>query len=570
MTFLVSPALTTKDLLVSESFDCEDAFGHGAFQKRLILLCALGAFLANSHALAFSLISRSVDYRCNLPSPQPNVSAIAAEEAEQLGRCLVYEYLEEGNVSRTVPCREWEYDEERARTTVVSAWNLVCQRKVLIAGVSVVQNAGSAVFGLAAGYLADSIGRAPVLVAAALVLLVSATASCLSRDYVTHAALKFFSAGSSTLTLIFSAVSLFEVTTHSNRPLHVAVSGTLGLLASDAWYFCMLQLGLRWELKLAVFILPSLALLPAYLTVYESPRWLIASGQYHRAEGVVLAAANANHFPLPSAACLLDRVKADMNRTSDRRATIVDALLSGFSIRQRALIMCGSFFSKAFALYVTVYTKEHRSTAWQPYSAIFFNFAGYATMHLLIRKVTMLTLIVTLFAALCVVQCLFIFNVAAGESGAVTETLTEVQIALYYIGGIVCFVYVLELFPTALRATAIGWAFACGRLGAVFALLSVALKNVGHENLALIAAEFFLFVSLLTLSRLPPATSIECTKMASRRCSREGKQNIERMKNTLVAARVEVGSKKSKSGTESSKTSSSARSNRSRRAKAKQ
>ncbi|KAL1485255.1 hypothetical protein MTO96_032079 [Rhipicephalus appendiculatus] len=573
MTFLVSPILTTKALLISESFDCNDAFGHGTFQKRLLLLCALGAFLANSHALAFSLISRSVDYRCKQPSPQSNMSAVASEEAEQLGQCLVYEGLAEDNVSRTVPCREWEYDEERARTTVVSAWNLVCQRKLLISVMSVVQNTGAAVFALVAGYVADSIGRAPVLVAAALMLLVSASASCLSGDYATHAALKFFSAGSSTLTLIFSAISLFEVTTHDNRPLHVAVSGTLGLLASDVWYFFMLQWSLRWDLELAAFILPALFLLPAYLTVYESPRWLIATGQYHRAEGVVLAAANTNHFPLPSAACLLNRVKADMNSTADRRATIVEALLSDISIRKRALIMCGSFFSNAFALYVVVYTKEQRSMPWQPYTSFFFNFAGYVIMHLLIRKATMLTVIVSLFATLCVIQCLFILNATAGESAVVTEALTEVHVAFYYTGGIVCFVYVLELFPTALRATVIGWAYACGRLGAIFAVLSLVLKNIGRENVALIAAEFLLFVSLLTLRSLPPATTVECTKMPSKRCSPESKQNIARMKNTLAVVlpvREDGGSKKSKISSESSKSSSSVRGGRTRRAKAKQ
>ncbi|KAH7961996.1 solute carrier family 22 member 16 [Rhipicephalus sanguineus] len=489
----------------------------------------------------------------------------AVEEAD---RCLVYEA--EGNVSRAVPCREWEYDVERARTTVVSAWNLVCQRKLLIAVMSVVQNSGAAVFALVAGYVADSIGRAPVLVAAALVLLVSASASCLSGDYVTHAALKFFSAGSSTLTLIFSAISLFEVTTHNNRPLHVAVSGTLGLLASDVWYFFMLQWSLRWDLELATFILPALLLLPAYLSVYESPRWLVAAGQCQRAEGVVLAAANTNHFPLPSSACLLDKVKADMNRSADRRETIVDALLSGISIRQRALIMFGSFFSNAFALYVVVYTNERRSMPWQPYTSFFFNFTGYVIMHLLIRKVTMLTVIVSLFAALCVVQCLFILNVTAGESAVVTEALTEVHVAFYYTGGIVCFVYVLELFPTALRATAIGWAYACGRFGAVSAMLSLLLKNIGRENVAFIAAEFILFVSLLTLRSLPPATTVECTKMASKRSSLASKQNIERMKNTLATVQADGGSKKSKIGSEGSKTPSSVRGGRSRRAKAKQ
>ncbi|KAL3243705.1 hypothetical protein MRX96_020093 [Rhipicephalus microplus] len=62
-----------------------------------------------------------------------------------------------------------------------------------------------------------------------------------------------------------SAISLFEVTTHDNRPLSIAVSITIGLLVADSWFFLLVPWSLRWERKLSVFLLPALVLLPTFL-----------------------------------------------------------------------------------------------------------------------------------------------------------------------------------------------------------------------------------------------------------------------------------------------------------------
>ncbi|XP_075534910.1 solute carrier family 22 member 7-like [Dermacentor variabilis] len=556
---LLSPARpTSRDLFTSEYFDCNDAFGHGTFQKRLMLLCALGAFLANIHALAFPLISKGVQYRCKQPHTSDSAAALkvataAREVGGQIGRCVVYEDPHNPNDTQTVPCQEWEYDEEWVNTTAVSKWNMVCGRKALITIMYAIQNAGPAVFVLTAGYFADTIGRVPVLLSAVGVLLVSTVAICLLNDYVAHAVVKFFSSGSALLTLTSSAISLFEVTIHDKRPLNIAVSATFGLLASDSWYFFLVPWNLRWERKLCVFILPALVLLPAFLMVDESPRWL----------GVVIAAAEKNHFPLANAACLVDSLKADATKKINRRkSTCAEELLSMFSIRRRALVLCGCFFSNSFALYAITFSIGQLYTPWVPFIAFTFNSTVYAIAHLLMRRLAMLTVITVLFAALCVVQCFLCLTVFS-QMDAATEVLLQTNIALYYSGAVVCFVYVLELFPTALRATAVGWTIACGRLGVGCALFSSLLKNAGLEYLAPAAAGGLLFASLLTLRILPPATTIECTKMASQGLSVQTQQNIELMKATLETRLSER--KNTKTSSESGSKSSSSRSRRYKR-----
>ncbi|KAL1425116.1 hypothetical protein MTO96_019464 [Rhipicephalus appendiculatus] len=263
--FFMPARPASRDMFTSEYFDCNDAFGHGAFQKRLMMLCALSAFLANIHALAFPLISKSVQYRCKQPYTNDSIAVVrngtARDISGQIGRCLVYEDPVNPNDTQTVPCVEWEYDEEWANSTAVSSWNMVCGRKPLIVVMYAIQNAGPAVFVLTAGHFADNYGRVPVLFTAVAVLSISTVAGCMFSDYATHAVFKFFSSGSSILTMTSSAISLFEVTTHDNRPLSIAVSMTIGLLVADSWYFLLVPWNLRWERKLSV--LPSASPGPA-------------------------------------------------------------------------------------------------------------------------------------------------------------------------------------------------------------------------------------------------------------------------------------------------------------------
>ncbi|XP_037274415.2 solute carrier family 22 member 7-like [Rhipicephalus microplus] len=554
----------SRDMFTCEYFDCNDAFGHGAFQKRLMMLCALSAFLANIHALAFPLISKSVQYRCKQPyandSKAFGKNGAARDDSRQIGECLVYEDPADPNDTQTVPCVEWEYDEDRAKSTAVSTWNMVCGRKPLIVVMYAIQNTGPAVFVLTAGYFADNYGRVPVLLTAIAVLTISTVAVCVFRDYAVHAVFKFFSSGSSILTMTSSAISLFEVTTHDNRPLSIAVSITIGLLVADSWFFLLVPWSLCWERKLSVFLLPALVLLPTFLLVHESPRWLIATGRFNRAEEVVIAAADKNHFPLANAACLIDSLKEDTtNRLNRRKSTCAEELLSLFSMRRRALVLCGCFFSNSFALYAITFSKGQLYTPWLPFIAFFFNSSVYGLAHWLMRRFAMLTVITILFAALCSVQC-FLCLTVFGEYDVATEALLQADIALYYSGAVVCFVYVLELFPTALRATAVGWTVACGRLGVGCALFLSMLINSGLEYVPPAVAGLLLFLSLLTLRILPPATTIECTKIACQETTYRDTQNIELMKATLDTRLSER--KKAKTPSESTNRSTTSRSRR--------
>ncbi|XP_077560723.1 solute carrier family 22 member 7-like [Haemaphysalis longicornis] len=549
MNVLQLSILLSKDLLTCESFDCYDVFKHGPFQRRLLLFRSLAFFLMNANSFVLHLITSDVGHWCKRP-PHSNMSAapwitsaIPLEPDGSLSRCLRFEHPDEPNNTNTIPCEEWEVEQQLASTTIVSEWNLVCQRRSLITVLVLVHNGACAMFAIAAGSLADSAGRFRVLLVVIITLLVSTAAACLSDSYVVYASLRFFVGGSAAVTMALSLVALFEVTTHAKRPLHIVLAGTVRVVFSDLWYVGWTPVQLGWKLKQMLFVLPTLLLLPALPYIEESPRWLTGQGRLRSAEDVMLSAAKSNIFPTSSTAWLHNKLKGDMSTNAARLTTIQD-LLHGLSIRQRALFLCFSFFSITLAAFAIFFSPLHRRSVWLHLPSFLTTLAVYAVMHVLIRRLTMLAVISGWFMVIGILQCLMRIAVGAGFLLA-SEVLLILAKAFYYFGSVLCFVYAIELFPSAVRGTAACWTFACGRLGAVVTSVTLVLQKVGREDAAFAFSGALLFAAVLAMRRLPHETTVECAESAARRASTVVKRRMDHMKQTIKERPEEPGKPKS-------------------------
>ncbi|XP_075534889.1 solute carrier family 22 member 7-like [Dermacentor variabilis] len=488
---------------------------------------------------------RDVKYRCKVPAPPPHYNGSALEwrsllipkEAHgELSICHRYEYLEEpnGSTPNTIPCGEWLYDDddEPARTSIVSDWDLVCERRILVSVMIAVDVAGSLLITVIGGSLADTIGRLPVLLACAVVLIISTIAGCLSGSFVTFVAVKIFSSGSVTALVNITVTSVFEITTHNNRPLHVIFAATLGLLFSDMWYATVTTVKLGWMLKLAVFIFPTVLTLPAFCVVFESLRWLIARVRFKEAEVVMMSAAAINRFPIHFTALTLDKAKTAMVRNAMRLPSIDHDMLSGYSMRRRALLLSLSYFSMTFSAFIPSFATRNRNEPWYTLGSFSVDLLGYAMMHLLITRVSIVTVMNVWFSVLGLLECL-LSVVVGGGAGVMIQALVMIATAVFYSGSILCFVYTLELFPTAIRGTVVCWVFACGRLGAVLAIAVLEFQKHGRADLVHAVAGTLLFASMFAQGGLPRATSVECTKMDYRRASFVPERRMEYMKKTL-------------------------------------
>ncbi|KAL1421434.1 hypothetical protein MTO96_004127 [Rhipicephalus appendiculatus] len=68
--------LAAADLLTSEYFDCQEGFGDGVFQWRLLMLCTVAIFLINGQVVLIPAVSSDVDHWCKRPAGS-NISADA-------------------------------------------------------------------------------------------------------------------------------------------------------------------------------------------------------------------------------------------------------------------------------------------------------------------------------------------------------------------------------------------------------------------------------------------------------------------------------------------------------------
>ncbi|KAK8765480.1 hypothetical protein V5799_031908 [Amblyomma americanum] len=539
MDLLCPGRLEGRDLLASEEFDCNDGFGHGVFQRRMLALYALSLFCLSSHIYSIPLIAKDVDHWCKRP-PHANVStldwkhvAIPLEADGHPSRCRMYEHPNDLNDTSTVPCTAWDYDDELAVTSVVSQWDLVCDRKFMLYAVPIVSIFSVAAFGITAGSAADARGRRPVLMTSVGVLLVSTVGLCVATTYAVHSAMKVIASGSVSAANIVTGVLLFEVTTHENRPLHVVVAGAVAVVITDLWGAIMGPMKVHWALKQAVFLAPTYLSASTLCLVIESPRWLVSKARYRATEDAMLAAADANKFPLQNTASLMNKLKAKAAGKSDQSNRSFDLdVLQGVSVRKRSLVAFFSCFSIYFVLRVVVLSSVMRAATILPWISFGVVALSLAAMLFVITKVTMLVFISTCFAMLGVVLCLL--SLASGlEPVILSQALAVCAKALGLIGNIVWGAYSLELFPTAVRGTAFGWIYGFGGLGAVSAAVIVRLKAVGREDVVFAVSGSLMFASLLAVGMLPRNTTVECARTAVRRASFSKQQSMEHMRNTL-------------------------------------
>ncbi|XP_077508265.1 solute carrier family 22 member 10-like [Amblyomma americanum] len=277
-------------------------------------------------------------------------AAIPLEADGQYSRCHQYANPYKSNDTSTVPCTAWEYDEDQAATSMVSHWDLVCDRRFLRVVLVFLNVAGLTTAGIAAGSIADTVGRRPVLMGTTASLLASTTVLCLGRTFPVHAVAKFIASGSAAAQFIAAGIIYFEVTIHENRPLHVVIAGAVAVVISELWLTVMRHMTIHWALKQAVFLAPTFLSAAAFCVGVESPRWLVAKARFQKAEDVMLAAAETNLFPLYNTACLLDKLKGKACMSSLAITTDSPVVKQGLVMSAKALVFVGYIVLATFSL----------------------------------------------------------------------------------------------------------------------------------------------------------------------------------------------------------------------------
>ncbi|XP_050453891.1 organic cation transporter protein-like isoform X2 [Cataglyphis hispanica] len=248
----------------------------GKWQIIVCLAISLVKFPVAWHQLAIVFMAPHQDYNCTAPAT-----------VDSKDQCMV-------NVNGTLAkCTEWEYDRRIFPETIISQWNLVCdrthyaniQQSILMFGVLL----GNIIF----GSLADRYGRKKPLMISIVLQLLSGIGCAIVPWFQVLLLMKLLSALATGGTMVTSYVICMEIVgTKWRAAITVLYQIPFSLghmsLAGLAFWFR------HWQRLQIAITLPSIILLSYWWIVPESPRWLLAMGKQREACKVLQRAANIN------------------------------------------------------------------------------------------------------------------------------------------------------------------------------------------------------------------------------------------------------------------------------------
>jgi putative MFS transporter len=271
------------------------------------------------------------------------------------------------------------------------------------------------------------------------------------------------------------------------------------LLGDDGW---------RWFLASAA--VPALVLLILRLGTPESPRWLVSRGRHDEAQAVLTKV----YGP--------DATVADIAVESAVKPTWRDLLRGGYLGR---LIYVVTFYTCSNIPVFAIYTFGPDILAAFGMSGFSHN-TGAALLEFLFLVGVVAALCVinktgrrrmVIWGSLCAGLCLLVLGIAPGASPFIVVTAFA-GFALFNGGPqVLTWVYPNELFPTAVRATAVGLITAFTRVGSAVGvfLVPLSLEHLGIGGTMIVAAALLLFAAGVSTVWAPETTGLSLDDASS-------------------------------------------------------
>ncbi|KYQ56702.1 Organic cation transporter protein, partial [Trachymyrmex zeteki] len=444
----------------------------GRWQIIVCLAISLVKFPVAWHQLAIVFMAPHQDYNCTEP-------AITEEYSKD--QCTV-------NLNGTrIKCTEWEYDRKIFPETIISQWNLVCdrthyaniQQSILMFGVLL----GNIIF----GSLADRYGRKTPLMISVILQLLSGIGCAVVPWFYALLLLKLLSALATGGTMVTSYVICMEIVGIKWRAAITVlyqIPFSLGhmSLAGLAFWFR------HWQHLQIAITLPSIVLLSYWWIIPESPRWLLAMEKQRAACKILQKAVNINNVKNVNIPEIVKKHCSRQNlkkSTLDYKASFLD-LFRTPNMRIKSLSIFFNWIVCGMGLFgISQYIGQVGGDIFINFAVsgaiqIPGNFVAWWAMNTLGRRITLIC-----SNSISGVACLFLIIVSNTTIHSFlidTEWLRLLLTCLGIVGMSVSFttVYLFsgELFPTVVRNIGIGTSSMCARIGSILAPFVVSLNNI--------------------------------------------------------------------------------------------
>ncbi|KAH7956042.1 solute carrier family 22 member 7 [Rhipicephalus sanguineus] len=470
-----------------------DLLDHGPYQRRFLCCGILCVTVALMQELALRLIGQSVDHWCRPPGKYGNLStdqwrnqSIPVEADGSFSACTMYDPPEQDEkfANRTViSCDMWSYASDHVGS-IVSQFDLVCDRRFLYDFSTMLPVIGYALMSPVVGIASDRFGRRPVTLLLAITVLISSICCSVPTMYAFFVTMRVLTVSSAKGAYLLTFVLVYEVTGTEWRLLftllHYAVASTVVPPFVDA----IALMRPSWSLSHGLLAVPTLAFALWCLHLQESPGWQVATWRLHQAEANVLVAASLNRgLGVAAVKSTVDKTFQRLRKMESILEQMASPVRSG-GIFETALTRrsaTAAFFTRfsMCAIYYGIMIAEPLGDHIVEVAHVVLTAAAYGLIvdymsNYGIRK----TLTATLIALSCSGLSEAVLTVAEyGAAVAVVHAVTK-ALVLCAIGVLMC--YTGEVFPTPHRSAGVSMALFFGGIGALTGMCIA--KYTGEET----------------------------------------------------------------------------------------
>ncbi|CAH2047300.1 unnamed protein product, partial [Iphiclides podalirius] len=283
---------------------------YGRWQLLMTFLLAMFSFPCTFHIYLPTFTAKSTTFWCRLPD---SLAGLPIQDwinySQPVDACYVRELPDgitaEGILNHTAPvldtyqkCQQWDFDRSEIGDTIISEWNLVCDRSGLTNLAEVVFLIGVGIGGVVGGWISDKFGRKRILMGMMICQCTLAIASLLVGSYIQYVIVRLIM-GLVSVSVVYAAFVLSVELVGGNW---VTIAGVCNFFPLPLAYVIVSLLSLllpNWrDLQLAVS-LPGCLLLLLWIVLPESPRWLISRGRIQEAKEIIVKAAKFNKREVP-------------------------------------------------------------------------------------------------------------------------------------------------------------------------------------------------------------------------------------------------------------------------------
>ena len=361
------------------------------------------------------------------------------------------------------------------------------------------------------GFIADHFGRKKTILFTLILYSVFSACRGLSNTVGVFACLNFFTwffVGAESSTVPPYLAELWPSRIRGELVGWMMAFFGAGIALSSVWALLIIPtLGWRW----ALFLTAPFALIGGVMrsVLPESPRWLIRVGRTAEAETVLR---RVESEVAKSSGQVLPPVVPSQSRPQVHSRPVHPKELLGAAYRRLTLMLWAAWFAEYGVLYTyqifvpTILSAEGHSIVKSfRYSVVIYSAAipGYILGGYVVEWLDRKYAIVLSFASVAMFGTLF------GYSRSPGQIMASCGLTVFFlsIGSTAIYTYTPEVYPTEIRATAMGIASAWGRVGAITMLLVFGNLFAMHgKSLLFLIIDPILIAALIVVLCVGPST----------------------------------------------------------------